>query len=66
MWFIFFALPEIQVRQATGNDLIAIAPCDDPRVKECISSSPYTGEGDGDGEKGTSYTPPVKQIFTKK
>lgn len=41
MWFIFFVLPEIQVRQATGNDLISIAPYDDPRVKECISSSPY-------------------------
>lgn len=41
MWFIFFVLPEIQVRQAVGNDLISIAPYDDPRVKECISSSPY-------------------------
>jgi hypothetical protein len=41
MWFIFFVLPEIQVKQAIGNNLISIAPHDDPRVKECISSSPY-------------------------
>jgi hypothetical protein len=41
MWFIFFVLPEIQVKQAIGNDLIAIAPYDDPRVKECISNSLY-------------------------
>lgn len=41
MWFIFFVLPEIQVRQAIGNDLISIAPYDDPRVQEYISSNPY-------------------------
>jgi hypothetical protein len=41
MWFIFFVLPEIQVKQAIGNDLISIAPHDDPRVKECISNSLY-------------------------
>lgn len=41
MWIIFFVLPEIQVRESIGNDLISIAPYDDPRVKECISSSPY-------------------------
>jgi len=41
MWIIFFVLPEIQVRESIGNDLISIAPYDDPRVKECISNSPY-------------------------
>ena len=41
MWIIFFVLPEIQVKQAIGNDLILIAPFDDPRVKECVSNSPY-------------------------
>ncbi len=41
MWTIFFVLPNIQVRAPIGNDWIAIAPHDDPRIKENVSSSPY-------------------------
>lgn len=41
MWTIFFVLPDIRVRDPIGNDRISIAPYDDPRVKESVSSSPY-------------------------
>ncbi|MDO8721830.1 MAG: hypothetical protein Q7J31_06335 [Syntrophales bacterium] len=41
MWTIFFVLPDIKVREPMGNKWISIAPYDDPRVKESVSSSPF-------------------------
>lgn len=41
MWTIFFVLPDIGVKQAIGNNWISVAPYDDPRVEESVSSSPY-------------------------
>jgi hypothetical protein len=41
MWTIFFVLPDIRVRESMGNKWISIAPYDDPRVKEIVSSSPF-------------------------
>jgi len=41
MWTIFFVLPNIQVGEPIGNDLISIAPCGDLRVKEYVDSNLY-------------------------
>jgi hypothetical protein len=41
MWTIFFVLPNIQVKEPTGNDWISIAPYGDSRVKENVDNSPY-------------------------
>jgi hypothetical protein len=41
MWTILFVLPNIQIREPIGNKWIAIAPYDDLRVRENVSSSPF-------------------------
>ena len=41
MWSILFALPNLNLRQAIGNDVIAIAPQEDIRIREIISKFPH-------------------------
>jgi hypothetical protein len=40
MWSILFALPNLNIRKAIGNDFIAIAPQDDIRIREIIKKFP--------------------------
>ncbi len=41
MWSVIFVMPNINIREAVGNEHISIVPFDDHRVSECTSASPF-------------------------